>query len=124
MSHAGSATPATGHPIDDHPITNLDVGVAFPDLDHLSGDLMAKDGRNRLRKIAAACGQIGVADPGGFDPDPNLARPWRQQLHVLANDNLTIVYGMKHRCAHREIRTGYKTARKSGMLTGPGIMAP
>src|SRR5690606_39296302 len=64
---------AGGRPVEDHLVARRDPGDALPDGDDGAGALVAEHGRHRQAHGAVGQGQVGVADPGGGEPDPHLA---------------------------------------------------
>ena len=65
---------AGGNEREDHMVADLEVGDAFADLVHDSGALMAAEHREPSHRDAAGHQVvIGVAHPGGFHPDLDLA---------------------------------------------------
>ena len=70
---AGVAPSARGRPVEDDPVAGRDMGDALADGDDGAGALVAEHAAGADPHRAVGQGQVGVADPGGGEPDPDLA---------------------------------------------------
>ena len=71
-------------------------------LDHACS-LVAEQHRQRVVEAGADDVQIGVADPGGFDPDSRLARPRLVEVDLLDAEPLEL--GQDDAAIHEESRS-------------------
>ncbi len=70
---AGVAGAAGRRPVEDDAVAGGHVRDPVADGDDRAGALVAEDGRDRHAHGAVGERQVGVADPGGGEPDPDLA---------------------------------------------------
>jgi hypothetical protein len=70
---AGVAVAAGRRPVEDHPVAGGEVFDALADGDDRAGALVPEDGGDRHTHGAVRQGQVGVADPGGGEPDADPA---------------------------------------------------
>jgi hypothetical protein len=80
---AEPAAPARRRPVEHHLVARCQVPDAVADGDDPAGTLVAEHGRDGLRQRAAGQRQVGVADAGGGQPDPDLAGAGVGQLDLL-----------------------------------------
>ena len=76
------------------------AGDAVADFDDLARALVAGDEGRGLRQHAAHRGEVGVAQPGGPDPDPDLAGAEAHRLDVVEDFELVLAYLVQYGCAH------------------------
>ncbi len=79
------AAAARRDPAEHHPVADGDPRHSLADLDHVAGPLVAGDERRGLGQDAAHRRQVGVAEAGGPQPDPHLARSEADRLDVVAD---------------------------------------
>ncbi len=77
---AGVAGAAGRGPVEDDGVAGGEVGDALADGDDRAGALVAEDRGERHAHGAVGQGQVGVADPGGGEPHPDLPRAGLRQL--------------------------------------------
>ena len=97
---AGRTDPAGGQPAQQYPVALLDAGDSVADVDDLAGALVTGDERRGLRQHAVHRGQVGVAQPGGPDADPDLAGPEAHRLDVVEYLELVLPCLVQYGCAH------------------------
>ena len=93
VPHGGSQLAMTRSPTA-RPVTPSPTAITSP------AGLVAEDGRHRLRQRAGPGGEVGVADPGGPDPDLDLSRPGADGLDVITDDDLVVVGRLEYRGPH------------------------
>ena len=75
-------------------------GDAVADVEDLAGALVAGDEGRGLRQHPAHRGEVRVAQPGGPDPDPDLAGAEAHRLDVVEDFELVLADLVQYGCAH------------------------
>ena len=79
---AGVATSAGRSPVEDDPVAGRDMGDPVADGHDRARALVTEDGGDGHAHGAVGQGEVGVADPGGGEPDADLAGAWVREVDV------------------------------------------